>query len=40
METVYKHLLTANLSGEIGQQGELYFNKINIRHDTALGLGI
>lgn len=39
-ETIYKYLLTANLSVYIGQQGELYFNKIHILHDTVVGLVI
>lgn len=38
METICKVPLTANLLGCIGQPGELYFNKINICHNTALGL--
>lgn len=38
METIYKQLLTANLLGWIGQQGQLYCNKINVHHYPALSL--
>lgn len=36
-ETIYKQLLTAYLLWCI-EKGQLYFHKINIHHDAAVGL--